>query len=77
MANVTLEYVEQLAAQLSPEDRKRLAQRLTKPEALKKQNLDLYGAWRGKFPEDVDLDAELKEIRRASEKEWNGDEFVG
>lgn len=36
-----------------------------------KQTVDLYGAWRGKFPEDIDLDAELKEIRQAWEKEGN------
>jgi hypothetical protein len=30
----------------------------------------LYGAWRGKFPEDFDVDATLKEIRGEWLKEW-------
>ncbi len=30
---------------------------------------DLYGIWRGKFPDDLDLDKELYEIRHEWEKE--------
>lgn len=35
------------------------------------QPRDLYGAWRGKFSEDVDLDIALHEIRQAWETEWD------
>lgn len=76
MATITLEYIEQLAAQLSSSDKKKLAERLTKSAAKQKQTVDLYGAWRGKFPDEIDIDAELKEIRQVWEEEWNGDNFA-
>jgi len=78
MAEITLEYVEELAGQLSLEDLQmlidRLKNRLLKDDASDasagRQPLDLYGAWRGRFPDDIDLDAALYEIRHEWEKEW-------
>ena len=37
----------------------------------------LRGDWSDAFSEDLDVDAELKEIRGEWQKEWRGDEFVG
>ncbi|MGH9832792.1 MAG: hypothetical protein ACRD9Y_07225 [Blastocatellia bacterium] len=75
MAEITLEYVEKLAGQLSLEDLQmlidRLKNRLDESDASAgRRPLDLYGAWRGRFPDDIDLDAALYEIRHEWEKEW-------
>ena len=35
------------------------------------------GDWRDAFSDDLDVEAELKEIRGEWQKEWRGDEFVG
>jgi hypothetical protein len=68
MSAITVEYIEGLAAQLTPSDKQKLVERLKKSSSEQKRAVDLYGAWRGKFPEDIDLDAELKEIRGMWEK---------
>jgi hypothetical protein len=44
-----------------------IARRLRLREERKPQ--PLYGIWRGKFPEDADIDATLKEVRH----QWQGD----
>jgi hypothetical protein len=36
---------------------------------------DLYGAWKGKFSEDVNLYTALGEIRHAWEVEWDEGKF--
>ncbi len=76
MPNTSLEQVTNLAAQLSPAERlaliEHLARDLQRDAVHTKQGArpdkpdappSLYGAWKGKFPEDIDLDAELAEIR--------------
>jgi hypothetical protein len=40
-----------------------LAQRLRANVAPKREPIDLYGAWKGKFPEDIDLVSDIREIR--------------
>jgi hypothetical protein len=35
------------------------------------------GDWSDAFSDDLDVDAELKEIRGEWQKEWRGNEFVG
>lgn len=78
MQDVTLEYVEHLADQLSISDQRALATRLTEqlqngqPTAPNEQRQpqDLYGIWRGYFPDDIDIDAALFEIRHEWEEEW-------
>jgi hypothetical protein len=73
MQDVTLEYVEHLAGQLSIPDQQVLANHLT--SKLQSSNIDgkqlrsLRGIWKKKMPEDLDLDAELREIRRGWLKE--------
>jgi hypothetical protein len=73
MQDVTLEYVEHLAGQLSIPDQQVLAKHLT--SKLQSSNTDgkqlrsLRGIWKKKMPEDLDLDAELREIRRGWLKE--------
>jgi hypothetical protein len=44
-----------------------IARRLRQREERKPQ--PLYGIWRGKFPEDADIDATLKEVRN----QWQED----
>lgn len=62
-----LEEVTQMAERLSPPEQLRLVEHLAKRlrtqtlEAKKPQSL--RGIWKGKFPEDMDIDADLKEIR--------------
>lgn len=49
----------------------RLARRLAQGIAPTRKPQSLRGAWKGKFPPDLDLDAELAEIRTAWQKELN------
>jgi hypothetical protein len=44
-----------------------IARRLRQREERKPQ--PLYGSWRGKFPEDADIDTALKEVRQ----QWQED----
>lgn len=76
MAEVTLQYVEQLVDQLSLEDQQRLSEHLTNklcngaPAAgAERKPQDLYGLWKGAFPEDLDVEAALYEIRHEWEQE--------
>ena len=84
MAQATLEEVTRLAEQLSPEERQALIQHLSsrRPVADLRESADavtsgsdkplrsLRGLWAGHFPEDLDIDAVLYEIRHEWEKEW-------
>lgn len=79
MNTASLETVAHLAEQLPPEQQlqlvARIAENLRKSQspAPGKQPQDLYGAWRGKFPDDLDIEADLAEIRGEWLKEL--DEF--
>ena len=72
-----LETVTEMADKLSPSEQLRLvehlAKRLQTQKIEKKKPIDLYGSWRGKFPEDIDVEAEIREIRDEWKKEL--DEF--
>lgn len=63
----TLEHIEQLAEQLSVADKlalvEHLARKLRRAEFEKGAPQSLRGAWKGKFPEGIDLDKEIAEIR--------------
>jgi hypothetical protein len=63
--------IEALLEELSPDELLALieyiARRLRQREERKPQ--PLYGIWRGKFPEDADIDATLKEVRN----QWQED----
>ena len=64
-------HIEALLEELSPDELLALiefiARRLRQREERKPQ--PLYGIWRGKFPEDADIDATLKEVRN----QWQED----
>jgi hypothetical protein len=72
----TLADVERLADQLPVDKQISLLEhvarrvRLTLPS---RPPQDLYGIWRDRIPAGFDVDAALKEIRQAWEKEWNGE----
>jgi hypothetical protein len=84
MAQATLEEVTRLADQLSPEERRALLEHLSKqppvaeklepvgsePSCSDRSPRSLRGLWAGHFPEDLDVDALLYEIRHDWEKEW-------
>lgn len=68
MGRAMLAAVEQLASQLEPEEQLALleyvASNLRRGTASPSPQ-DLYGVWRGRFPEDFDVDSALQEIRTA------------
>ena len=78
MHNISLEQVETLADQLSAEEQKQLVDHLTRKvqngnvsvNPARHQPQDLYGIWKGAFPETFDIDATLHEVRHEWEKEW-------
>ena len=78
MNTATVKTLTLLAAQLPPEQQLELvahiAERLRELQTPpKKQPINLRGAWRGKFPDNHDIDADLAEIRSEWLKEL--DEF--
>src|SRR5262249_40859258 len=82
MAHTTLEQVTQLADDLSPEDQRSLVDHLMRKLRETRETgiaevqeehrapQDLYGIWRGRFPDDLDIDGILYEIRHEWEAEW-------
>ncbi len=77
--SATLEHIEQLADQLSLQQQNELVRHLLanlrhadQKEA--SHTASLFGRWRGKFPEDIDLDKELTEIRHEWLKELDESE---
>ena len=74
-----LEHIKQLALTLTPEEKDALAEHLAESngEQPAEKLQSLRGDWSDAFSDDLDVDAELKEIRREWRKEWRGDEFVG
>jgi len=73
MSEATLKHVTLLVDQLSYEDKQFLVEHLTQSMNQAQQERkpqDLYGIWRGHFPEDFDIDSALKAIRHEWEKEW-------
>jgi hypothetical protein len=74
-----LEHIKQLTLNLAPEEKDALAEYLAESngEKLPENPKSLRGDWNGAFSDDLDIDAELKEIRGEWQKEWDGDEFVG
>lgn len=75
-----LEHIRQLALDLTPNEKAVLVHELVESNGEKpspEQPQSLRGDWSDAFPEDFDLDAELKEIRGEWKKEWREDDFVG
>ncbi len=76
MGSVAMQQVENLLDKLTVREQAVLLERLARRIRLaalpaRVQPQDLYGIWKGKFPEDVDLDTALREIRQAWETEWD------
>ncbi len=73
MSETTLQEVERLLDQMTPEEQiavvEHLVQRL-RMAVLQRPPQDLYGIWREHFPPDFDIDAALKEIRQGWTSEW-------
>ncbi len=74
-----LEHIKQLALNLTPEEKDALAEYLAEAngEQPPEKAQSLRGDWSDAFSDQLDVDAELKEIRGEWQKEWRGDEFVG
>ena len=68
-----LEKVTEMADRLSPDEQLRLvehlARRLQTKRIEKKKPQSLRGIWKGKIPEDIDVEAEIREIRDEWKKE--------
>ena len=60
-----LERIKNLSHSLNPKQRKELAKYLEKPngQPVQKKIVSLRGSWKGKFPDDVDVLALIREIR--------------
>jgi hypothetical protein len=78
MSSMVLRQVESLLDELTVGEQVVLIERLARRIRLAAvppggQPRDLYGVWSDKFPEDVDLDTALREIRQEWETEWDED----
>lgn len=72
MSEVTFEQVTHLADQLPAQDLHKLIAYLEHrlaASAANKQPQSLYGIWKGYFPDDLDIEADIREIR----DEWKED----
>lgn len=72
MSQAALKTVEQLALRLDPDEQLALVEQLAanlRRGVRPPPPQDLYGIWRGRFPEDFDLDAALRQIR----SDWQRD----
>lgn len=72
-----LEHITKLAEKLSPAEQlqlmERLAHRLRHAKTSASKPADLYGAWRGAFPEDIDIISDIREIRGGWKKKFELD----
>ncbi len=72
MSQATLKSAEYLALRLDPQEQLMLMERLARnlremqPASMPQ---DLYGVWRGQFPENFDLDSALRQVR----SEWQSE----
>lgn len=74
------EHIKQLAGNLTPAKKEILAHYLVEAngqEPSSEKPKSLRGDWADAFSQNLDIDAELKDIRGESQKEWHEDEFVG
>lgn len=74
MDRTSLDHVERLAFELPKQQQLELLEHLAahlRGAIAAPARQDLYGAWKGKFPEDFDVDAALSEIRSG----WQSDEL--
>ena len=82
MSSMAMRQVESLLDELSVSEQAELIEQLARrirlaASPINAQPQDLYGAWKDKLPEDVELDTALREIRQEWETEWGeGEEFA-
>ena len=70
MQTARQEQIETLLESLSREELLTLIERITQQlRQAERKPQSLYGVWKGKFPEDADIDEALQEIR----SQWAGD----
>ncbi len=71
----TFEEVTAIAEKLTPVEKiklvKHLAQSLENISLEKKKPQDLRGIWQGNFPDDLDVEKEIREIRDAWKKKFD------
>ncbi|MGA9770963.1 MAG: hypothetical protein WBV94_18150 [Blastocatellia bacterium] len=79
MSQTQLNQLKQLADQLSADEKRLLTEHIAEqlqkaensiPHSYTKKPQDLYGIWQGCFPDELDLDLALNEIRHEWEEEW-------
>ncbi|MBX3289684.1 MAG: hypothetical protein KF855_10110 [Acidobacteria bacterium] len=71
-----LEEVTKMAERLAPGDQLKLVEHLAhklQRQTSAKKPADLYGAWKGKFPEDIDVFQEIRGIRDEWKKKFDID----
>lgn len=72
-----LEHITKLAERLTASEKRqlvaRLADRLRAESEPKRGTADLYGAWKGKFSEDLDVIAEIRGIRDGWKEKFASD----
>ena len=68
-----LEHIKTLTRSLTPKQRAELAKYLDKPngKSLQKKPVSLRGIWKGKFPDDVDVEVLIREIRDEWKKKFD------
>lgn len=75
-----LEHIKQLSANLSSQDKQALSEVLSQngqTQPIESRPQSLRGIWQGAFPDSIDVDAALHEMRHEWEKEWNEEAFSG
>jgi hypothetical protein len=74
-----LEHITQLAEKLPASDQQLLIERLVQRLRIKKKAgsrpIDMYGAWKGKFPDDMDAITQIREIRNDWKKKLEIDRY--
>ncbi len=79
MSQTQLHKAKQLADELSADEKRVLSEYITEqlqkaenmmPNSHSTKPQDLYGIWHGCFPDELDLDAALNDIRHEWEEEW-------
>ena len=71
-----LQEVTKLAEKLSAAEQLTLVEHLAhrlRSKASERKPVDLYGAWKGKFPEDIDVTSDIRDIRDSWKREIDAD----
>jgi hypothetical protein len=75
MTTITIDEVRRLAKQLPQAEQLRLAEELTREFGQQQQPprtpRDLRGTWAGKFPDDIDVEADIRDFRDAWKRKFD------